>query len=152
MSALGLVEFGLENPLDKTEVSFGSFNPPGPEVSNAGFQFEQANSLISDTPVPGRFYKIKYGKGGLLETAGRAYGLKPGAERLKRAQAINSHPLSIKFWRSPGNAFECKLFGKGVISFLPRFTCGNRKCFATVIAAIAKHPLVWMTARCNGSV
>lgn len=132
MNTLGLVELGLENPPGKTGGPFGSFNPPGPGIASDGFQFEQVNSLMSDTPVPGRFYKIKYGGGGLLETAGRAYGLKSGAERLKRAQTINSHPLNMKFWRPPGNAFERKYFGKGVISFLPRFTCGDRKCFATI--------------------
>lgn len=132
MNVLGSMELGLENSFDETDALFGSFNPPGLGISSDGSQFETANSLVSDTPVPGCFYKIKYGGGGLLETAGRAYGLKPGVERLKRAQAINSHPLNMKFWRPPGNTFERKYFGKGVISFLPRFTCGNRKCFATI--------------------
>jgi V8-like Glu-specific endopeptidase len=49
------MELGLENPLGKTEALFSSFNPPGPEVSNDSFQFEKANSWVSDTPVPGRF-------------------------------------------------------------------------------------------------
>lgn len=153
MSALGSMELGLENPLDETEAPFGSFNPPWLGGSSDGFQFEQEYSLVSDTLVPGRFYKIKYGGGGLLETAGRAYGLRQGAERLKHAQAINNHPLNMKFWQPPKNAFERKYFGKGVISFSPRFSCGNKKCYATIWIPPAKpyvHPFLGRGAVVDG--
>ena len=62
----------------------------------------------TNEPKPGRFYKIQYGKGGLLTTAQRAYKTKSKAERLKRAQQINNHPLNRKFWRKPDNSFEKK--------------------------------------------
>ncbi|MGE0275606.1 MAG: serine protease [Nitrospiraceae bacterium] len=141
----GFDELEQESPFGETEVPLDTLNPPWSMASSDGSQFEQEYSLVSDIPVPGRFYKIKYGGGGLLETAGHAYGLKQGAERLTRAQAINSHPLNMKSWRPPGNAFERKYFGKGVISFSPRFTCGDRKCFATIWIPPAKpyvHPFL----------
>ena len=102
--ATGFDEFEQESPFGETEVPLGRLKPPWSVASSDGSQVEQEYSLVSDIPAPGRFYKIKYGRGGLLETAGHAYGLKQGAERLTRAQAINSHPLNMKFWRPPGNA------------------------------------------------
>ena len=94
-----------------------------------------------DMPMPGNFYNVQYQKGGLLTTAGKAYKTGSKAERLKRAQRINSHPLNRKFWKKPGNAFEQKYFPNGIINFNPVFTCGEeqrragkgeKKCFARI--------------------
>lgn len=127
-------EFEPEAPVESPDA-------PRPPAFGKSFNFEGDDSLLSDTPVPGRFYRIKHDAGGLLTTAGRAYGLKEGAERLKRAQEINDHPLNRKFWRAPENGFERKYFMKGIISFSPRFACdggqaGSKaaagRCFATI--------------------
>jgi hypothetical protein len=92
-------------------------------------------------PTPGRYYSIQQGKGGLLVTTGKAYGLGAGAERLKLAQAINNHPENRKFWVKPSNDFERRNFPNGIISFNPRFTCGTdqrtsrsgeKRCFAKI--------------------
>lgn len=103
-------------------------------------------------PTPGRFYKIQYGKGGLLKTAEKAYKTSSNAERLKRAQQINNHPLNRKFWKTPGNAYERKHFSNGIINFNPVFTCGEeqslaskgeKKCFAKIwipVKEIFIHP------------
>ena len=126
--------FEFQPEVDEFEGALGEFEsgPGGPETSTGVFE---------NTPVPGRFYSIQAGGGGLLKTTGRAYGLKDGAERLRRAQSINNHPLNQKFWRPPENAFERKYFKQGIISFTPRFTCGGeqglagrgkKKCFATI--------------------
>jgi peptidoglycan hydrolase-like protein with peptidoglycan-binding domain len=94
------------------------------------------------SPIPGRYYRIQYGKGGLLKTAEKAYKTTSNAERLKRAQAINNHPRNRKFWKKPGNAFERTHFPQGIIDFNPAFTCsklpqrparqGQKRCFATI--------------------
>jgi len=84
----------------------------------------------TNEPKPGRFYKIQYGKGGLLTTAQRAYKTKSKAERLKRAQQINNHPLNRKFWRKPDNSFEKKSFSRGIIRFSPAFTCNEEQRLA----------------------
>jgi len=119
---------------------------PDAEFEAAGdHDFKPSGALVSDVPAPGRYYRIQYGKGGLLTTAGRAYGLREGPERLKRAQDINNHPLNRKFWGPPANAFDRKFFKEGIISFNPRFTCGDRKCFATIWIPPAKpysHPFL----------
>jgi len=108
-------------------------------------------SYISQ-PTPGYFYTIQYSKGGLLKTAQRAYGTTTNAERLKRAQQINNHPLNRKFWRKPSNAYEREFFPQGIISFSPVFTCGEaqslagkgeKKSFAKIWIPIAEqyvHP------------
>lgn len=134
-------EFDLELPFGEMEAGSGSLVPAWLQTASETLEFEEYRSLMSDTPAPGSFYKIKYGQGGLLETAGRAYGLKAGAERLKGAQDINNHPLNRKFWRPPENAFERKYFKEGLISFNARFTCGgdqglagrgDKKCCARI--------------------
>jgi hypothetical protein len=68
-------------------------------------------------PVPGQYYRIQYGEGGLLTTAGRAYGVAPGAERLRLAQKINNHPLNRTFWVQPTSAFNREFFPRGIIHF-----------------------------------
>ena len=122
------------------------------EPLTAELQHEMADGWASNVPIPGRYYEILAGKGGLLATAGRAYGLGEGAERLKRAQNINNHPLNQRFWRPPENDFERKHFAQGIVSFTPRFTCGEpqglakggeKRCFATIWIPpkeIARHP------------
>ncbi|RMG26253.1 MAG: hypothetical protein D6730_09525, partial [Bacteroidetes bacterium] len=108
----------------------------------AAYQLEEYEGLeaeaaaISTIPRPGAFYKIQYQKGGLLTTAGRAYGLGAGSERLKMAQLINNHPKNRKFWIRPYNNYTRRYFPKGVISFSPRFACS----FAVQQAARGEAP------------
>lgn len=96
-------------------------------------------ALTTKVPTPGQFYEIQPRKGGLETTAGRAFGLRVGAERRQRAQEINDHPLNRGFWRPPRNAYERRYFADGIIDFNPNFTCGSeqrraqrgeRRCFA----------------------
>jgi len=108
------------------EYPYAEFEAPGE------LDLKPSGALVSDVPAPGRYYKIQAGAGGLLTTAGRAYGLREGPDRLKRAQDINNHPMNRGFLQPPGNDFERKHFKQGIISFNPRFTCGDRKCFATI--------------------
>ncbi|MFC3282950.1 hypothetical protein [Litchfieldella rifensis] len=112
---------------------------------------QELTSELSPTtvPTPGRFYQIQKGKGGLLTTTGRAYGLGAGTARLNRAKAINGHPQNRKFWVRPANAFERNHFPNGIISFSPIFTCGpnqrraergEKRCFARIYIPSVKAP------------
>jgi carbonic anhydrase len=89
---------------------------------------------VTKVPTPGSFYEPQFvgkgGKGGLLETAGKAYKLRPGVERLSAAQEINNHCLNRKFWRKPGNDFEGRNFPEGIIEFSPSFTNDKDQCRA----------------------
>jgi V8-like Glu-specific endopeptidase len=80
-----------------------------------------------NSPRPGALHEIQRGDGGLLTIAGRAYGVPAGAERLRRAQEINGHPLNRALWRAPKNDFERQYFPGGIISLNPVFTCGPRQ-------------------------
>lgn len=101
-----------------------------------------ASGVVPTTvPTPGRFYTIRYGQGGLLTTVGKAYSVGSGAERLRLAQRVNSHPLNRGFWVSPTSAFDRRYFPDGMISFNPIFTCdpiqrraqrGETRCFARI--------------------
>ena len=93
----------------------------------------------SSVPKPGSYYAIQYGKGGLLTTTGRAYGVPANAERLKLAQAINQDPRNRKFWVPPSNAYEKRYFPNGIISFNPMFTCGPDRMMAKVAELCAKR-------------
>lgn len=104
-------------------------------------EFAEEDSTAVTVPTPGRYYAIQYGKGGLLTTTSRAYGVGPGAERTRLAQQINRHNSNRKFWVPPANDFERQFFPEGIISFNPRFTCdpaqrqartGEKKCFARI--------------------
>lgn len=99
------------------------------------------NLAVTTSPTPGRYYEIQHGKGGLLVTAGRAYGLGQGPARLAKAKAINDHRQNRKFWVAPANSFERSNFPQGIISFSPIFTCGaeqrraqgrDKRCFARI--------------------
>ena len=54
---------------------------------------------ITPTPTPGFYYQVTAKDSGLLDLAGRAYGLKPGADRLERAQWIANS--SRPSWKMP---------------------------------------------------
>lgn len=118
-------------------------------VSKFG-ELERSNRNDATTkPIPGRFYHIQFGKGGLLTTAGRAYGVGPGGERLRLAQRINNHPLNRKFWVQPSKSFNKKFFPNGIVAFLRRFTCDDRqrrapsgepRCFPTIWIPPKKDP------------
>jgi Lysine-specific metallo-endopeptidase len=110
------------------------------EVLDEALSESESIALVTNVPTPGRFYDIQPGQGGLLITAGRAYG-GSGPERLLRAQQINNHPLNRKFWRSPSGSFERAYFSGGIISFNRKFTCGveqrraiggERQCYARI--------------------
>ncbi|SFR32837.1 trypsin-like serine peptidase [Litoreibacter janthinus] len=96
---------------------------------------------ILTTPKPGSFYRIQFGKGGLMTTTGKAYGVSGGAERLRLAQRICNHPVNRDLLVAPKNAYERKYFSGGIISFAKRFTStvpqrralrGEKKSFAVV--------------------
>jgi hypothetical protein len=74
---------------------------------------------IANMPMPCRFYTIKSGvdKEGLIDLAGRAYGVK--TNKTKLAQWINNHPYNRRFWRTN---LANKSFPQGRISFNPRFS------------------------------
>jgi hypothetical protein len=74
-------------------------------------------------------YTIKSGvdSGGLIDLAGRAYGV--GTNKTKLAQWINSHPYNHRFWRAD---LATKDFPQGRISFNPRFAANiDRQADAT---------------------
>jgi hypothetical protein len=113
---------------------------------------------ITTSPTPGRYYRIQYGKGGLLKTAARAYKPKSSADHLKWAQTINNHPLNRKFWKKPGNAYERKNFSKGIIDFKPVFACdkdqrvasrGEQRCFAKIWIPAKETPVVIGPGQCS---
>jgi hypothetical protein len=98
-------------------------------------------SMPTTTPRPDHYYQIQQGSRSLLTTAGRAYGLAAGAERLRRAKEINAHARNRRFWRAPQNDFERANFPEGIISFTRVFTCepeqrraktGETRCFARI--------------------
>ena len=77
---------------------------------------------ILTTPKPGNFYHIQFGKGGLMTTTGKAYGVSSGGERLRLAQRICNHPVNRDLLVKPKNDYERKFFPGGIISFTKRFT------------------------------
>jgi hypothetical protein len=102
---------------------------------------ESRRAPILTVPEPGSFYQIQAGNDNLLTTAGRAYGVGPGGERLRYAQRISSHPFNRTLLVPPHNTFELKYFPSSVVSFLPRFTCTvpqrraggrERRCFGII--------------------
>jgi hypothetical protein len=102
--------------------------------------FNQELNPVLTTPAPGAFYQVKRNDN-LLTVVGRAYKVGAGEERLKLAQMVNNDPRNRKFWISPNSSFSRQHFKDGVISFSPRFTCGeeqrvagrnDRKCYATI--------------------
>ena len=89
-------------------------------IAEARIKFRR--TPILKTPKPGNFYQIQYGKGGLMTTTGKAYGVSGGAERLRLAQRICNHPLNRDLLISPKNAYERKHFPGGLVAFTKRFT------------------------------
>ncbi len=89
---------------------------------NAEARIKHRRAPILNTPKPGNFYQIQYGKGGLITTTGKAYGVSGGAERLRLAQRICNHPLNRDLLVSPKNAYERKHFPGGLVTFTKRFT------------------------------
>jgi hypothetical protein len=83
-------------------------------------------------PVPGLFHKIQYGKGGLLETTARAYGVPLRPNPITLAQLINDHPYNQRFWRPPKNPWEMTHFPHGIINFNPHFACDVQAQQATL--------------------
>ncbi len=107
------------------------------------------DSAATTVPTPGRYYAIQHGKGGLLVTAGRAYGLGQGPARLARAKVINDHAKNRRFWVDPSNNFERNNFPHGIIAFSPIFTCGpdqrraqpgEQRCFARIFIPSVEAP------------
>jgi hypothetical protein len=76
---------------------------------------------VASAPTPGRFYTIRAGidSRGLLDLAGRAYGVPAGEARKRLARTVNDHPYNRRF-RSKGLADAS--FPDGRISFRPIFT------------------------------
>ena len=81
-----------------------------------------AGPKLKPTPKPGHFYQIKTGDN-LFSITSRAYGVKPGRERLKLARLINNNPYNLRFRRPK----PIKFFPQGIISFFPEFVCGLAK-------------------------
>jgi hypothetical protein len=76
---------------------------------------------VSPRPVPGRFDTLRSGvdRRGLLDLAGRAYGVPAGALRQRLARRINEHPYNRRFWKT---SLASASFPGGRISFSPAFT------------------------------
>jgi hypothetical protein len=76
---------------------------------------------ITTIPTPCRFYTIKRGVDakGLIDLAGRAYGVSAYSAKEKLAQWINNHVYNHRFWRG---SLANNVFPKGRISFSPRFS------------------------------
>lgn len=91
-----------------------------PRVVRPDKQF-QSGARFTNAPTPGAFYKIQFGKGGLIRTAARAYGVPLRPNPIRLAKLINDHPYNRRFWRSPKNAFERRFYPSGLINFNPRF-------------------------------
>ncbi len=135
-------EFEYEEPqFEEEEEELELFSETEEMEFGSEFEDTEYESPPTTVPTPGRFYAIQYGKGGLLTTTGRAYGVGAGAERLRLAQSVNNHPRNRNFWVKPANDYEKRYFPNGIISFNPMFTCGrdqrpaaktDRKCFARV--------------------
>jgi hypothetical protein len=78
--------------------------------------------ILASSPAPNRLYRAERGDM-LLTVAGKAYGLKAGGERLKRAQLVNRHPFNWRFHRGATSAFNRKFFPEGIVTMTPRFSC-----------------------------
>jgi len=72
---------------------------------------------ITDSPVPGYFYRMKFGDS-LLGISKKAYA---SGDNLKNSQMINSHYYNRRFWLEPKGAFNKKYYKDGFISFFPDF-------------------------------
>jgi len=95
------------------------------------FDDGQPRGTPTSTPVPGRFYRIQPGAGGLLATAARAYGVPLSPDPIRLARDINEHPYNRRFLREPRTAWERRQFPAGLISSSPRFAADLRQQFAT---------------------
>ncbi len=113
-------------------------------------RLKQRGLPILDQPKEGAFYQIQPGKGGLLTTAGRAYGVGSGSQRLRFAQRISLHPLNRALLVPPKNSFERKFFPGGLVSFMKRFSCkypqrpaasGQKRCYG----------VIWIPPRTGGN-
>ena len=76
---------------------------------------------IAAKPTPGRFYTIKRGvdSKGLIDLAGRAYGVSDFGAKKRLSQRINNHRYNHRFWRKN---LASDLYPQGRISFNPRFS------------------------------
>ena len=72
------------------------------------------------SPIPGQFYQFKGGDG-LFKVAGKAFGLRAGAQRAKAAQIINMSKYNRRFWTKTPKS-ERQWFPDGRISFSKRFS------------------------------
>lgn len=111
------------------------------QLQEAVDRIRTGEAPILDTPKPGNFYRIQFGKGGLMTTTGKAYGVSSGGERMRLAQRMCNHPLNADLLVPAKNAFERQFFPGGILSFRKQFTAtvpqrvaerGERKQFGII--------------------
>lgn len=73
---------------------------------------------IAPTPIPGRYYRVKYGDS-LLEVTGKAYGIGSGSERLRRSKWINN--ANQQYWVQPKSDFNVKNYPDGIVHMTNRW-------------------------------
>ena len=81
---------------------------------------------VSETPESGRWYRIQPGDT-LLGVVGDAFGLGPGAKRLKVAQWVNASAANACLKTTDISATEKKWFDGSRISFKPKFSCSREE-------------------------
>ncbi|MFQ6550031.1 trypsin-like serine peptidase [Aestuariibius sp. 2305UL40-4] len=106
-------------------------------------------ALERTEPTPGRFYRIQYGKGGLLTTTGRAYRVSAKDDRRRLAKKINEHPYNRRFWRPTRNAWERNHFPEGLIAFNPNFakSFGDQSKTRGVAPSGRSFAVIWIPRR-----
>lgn len=93
---------------------------------------------VASTPTPGQWYRVKSGDT-LLGVAGRAYGLKAGGERLRRARWINRANANAPYIDT---SLADSMFPEGRISFRPRWACDPAAAIQGQSGSC--FPLVWI--------
>lgn len=81
---------------------------------------------VSETPESGRWYRIQPGDT-LLGVVGDAFGVGPGAQRLKIAKWVNAAAANACLHTTDISATEKKWFGGSRISFKPKFSCSREE-------------------------
>jgi hypothetical protein len=98
---------------------------------------------VSPRPRPGFVTRAEVGDT-ILGMTGEAYGVGPGDERLRLAQAVVSHPLNQRFVRPSKSQFNRENFPDGMIALVPEFSCIAEEQYASPTGGSGVgHPFVY---------
>lgn len=130
------------NVLYQVETPMGTYHAaPVAMLAGCPGVYEFGQLEVSDTPQPGRWYRVKKGDS-LLGIAGKAFGLGSGGERLKRAQWIDGAAANAYALGPSSSDFDKKYFGPEIVKLLPRHACETDAAIAGEAGSC--YPVLWI--------